>query len=435
MALITGETLNPALSDLDAMNFLNEITMRFPDAISFAPGRPFEPLFEVEASLLAVRSFAAHVSSRPVNETLDTLGQYGRTKGIIADLVAAMLRRDEGIDVEADAIVITVGNQEATFVALSTIFGARRGEEILLVANPSYIGVTGAARILGIEIWPVPSGEDGIDLNAVERLCRQAASQGRRVRALYLIPDFSNPHSTTMAVASRQSLLGLADDHDFLILEDNAYGMFVFEGERLPTIKALDRTRRVIYLGSFSKLIYPGVRVGFAVADQVVTGGRLLSEELAKVKSMTTVNTSPLAQAVVGGLLLQHDCTLKSAIAAKLEHYKRNRDRLLRSLRAAFATTGDVTWNHPRGGFFLTLDVPITADDSLLVESASQDGVLWVPMRYFFLGSGGERQIRLSFSGLNEDAIGTGVERLAALLRRNADRPAGRIGGGSRVRA
>src|ERR1051325_12228046 len=142
------------------MNFWNEIPLRFPEAISFAAGRPFEPLFHAESSLLAIRSSAANRSSSPVGETLDNLVQYGQSKGIICDLVAEMLRRDEHIDVSDEAIVITVGNQEATFVALSTLFGARR-EDVLLVVNPSYVGVSGAARILGIETWPVPGTRDG----------------------------------------------------------------------------------------------------------------------------------------------------------------------------------------------------------------------------------------------------------------------------------
>lgn len=416
--MLASSSLNPALADLDAMNFLNEITTRFPGAISFAPGRPFEPLFHAESSLLAIRSFATNRSSSPVGDTLDRVAQYGRTKGIICDLVAEMLRRDEHINVSDDAIVITVGNQEATFVALSTLFGSHR-DDVLLVVNPSYVGVSGAARILGIDTWPVPYGKDGLELESVERLCLVASAGGRRVRALYVIPDFSNPQGTTMPVAEREALLQLAIEKDFLILEDNAYGMFAFDAARLPTLKALDRTQQVIYVGSFSKLIYPGVRVGFAVADQRVDRGTLLADEMAKVKSMTTVNTSPIAQAIVGGLLIDHGCSLVAATATKLEHYRRNRDQLVGSLREVFSSNEDgVAWNEPRGGFFLTLDVPFSADDAVLFESASEHGVLWVPMRYFFLGDGGERQMRLSFSGVAADVIKTGVQRLAGLVRR-----------------
>jgi (S)-3,5-dihydroxyphenylglycine transaminase len=414
---LARQSLNPALVGLDAMNFLNEITMRFPDAISFAPGRPFEPLFSAEASLVAVRSFAAHRSSRPLGVALDALAQYGRTKGIICDLVAEMLRRDEQIDVSDESIIVTVGSQEAGFVALSTLYGRHRSDQILLVADPSYVGVSGAARVLGIEMWPVRSA-GGLDLGEVERLCRKALREGQCVRALYVIPDFSNPLGVTMPLPDRTALLELSLQYDFLIIEDNAYGMFAFEGQRLPTLKALDRSQRVIYLGTFSKLIYPGIRVGFAVADQSIDGGSLLADEMAKVKSMTTVNTSPIAQGIVGGVLLDNGCSLAAAIRAKVQHYRRNRDRLLQELRESFATVDGVKWNEPKGGFFLTLEVPFSVDDDALLESASTDGVLWVPMRYFYLGGGGESQMRLSFSGLEEPDIARGVERLAGLLRR-----------------
>lgn len=415
---VMPRSLNPALADLDAMNFLNEVTLRFPDAVSFAPGRPFERLFDVAASLDSLRSFVSHYSDKPFDQALNSIAQYGRTKGIICDLVREMLRRDEQIDVSADSILITVGNQEATFAALATLFGRRSVRDVLLVADPSYVGVSGAARILGIDIWPVSMGSEGLDLEQLDLICRRAASEGRIVRALYLIPDFSNPQGTTMPLAAREALLKVAAAHDFLVLEDNVYGMFNFDGPRLPTLKALDRAQHVIYLGSFSKLLYPGLRVGFVVADQALGQGTLLADEIAKVKSMTTVNTSPLTQAIVGGWLIDHRFTLCAATAEKNQHYKRNRDVLLHSLEHAFRESDNVSWNRPRGGFFLTLDVPVSADESLLMESAENDGVLWVPMRYFYLRQGGEQQIRLSFSGITDQEIGVGVDRLATLVRR-----------------
>jgi (S)-3,5-dihydroxyphenylglycine transaminase len=417
---LNGTSLNPALVDLEAMNFLNEITSRFPQAISFGPGRPLESLFQTEGSLRAVDTFLTRRSSKAYPQSLDELGQYGRTKGLISDLVAEMLRRDEGIDVDHDSIVITVGSQEATFVVLSTLFGAR-SSEVLLVADPSYVGVTGAARTLGIEVSAVPTGSDGIDLNVVEELCKTARSGGRHVRALYVIPDFSNPHGTTMSVAARESLLRMAAANDFLILEDNAYGMFAYDGPRPPTLKALDQSQQVVYLGSFAKLLYPGLRVGFAVADQRTERGTLLADEIAKIKSMVTVNTPTLSQAIVGGLLLEHHCTLATAIDAKVRHYKHNRDWLLKSLQAEFGGLGGVTWNRPGGGFFLTLDLPFHADEALLTESAREHGVLWVPMRYFYLGKGGEQQARLSFSWLTPTQIEAGVVRLAKLVRQRID--------------
>jgi (S)-3,5-dihydroxyphenylglycine transaminase len=227
-----------------------------------------------------------------------------------------------------------------------------------------------------------------------------------------------------MPLATRERLLRMATEEDLLLLEDNPYGLFARDDTRLPVLKRLDQDRRVIYLGTFAKTCFPGARVGFVIADQPVVApdGRagLLADQLAKLKSMTTVNTSPLSQAVIGGMLLANGCRLRVSNQDRIDGYRARLDRLAEALERQFPAgtreRSGVGWRLPDGGFFLVMRVPFVADDRLLTRSAREHGVLWTPMSYFHLDGGGRRRIRLSASYLGVDEIDEGVRRLGELV-------------------
>lgn len=419
--------LHTSLSDpvLDAMNFLNEVVARFPDAISFAPGRPTEGTFEPEDLARHLQSYTTYLQqelgwSRDQTRTL--LFQYGRTNGVIHELIARTVANDEGIEVPPEAVVVTTGCQEAMLLTLRALFA--RPEDTLLVSSPCYVGITGVARLLGIQVRPVPEGPDGPDPLAVQAAARAAKQAGQRPRAFYVVPDFANPSGASMSQAARELLLAVAEEEELLVLEDDPYGFFVRTGEARPTLKALDRGRRVVHLGSFAKTALPGARVGYVLADQEVVGpegGRtLLADELSKIKSMTTVNTSAVSQAVIGGLLVESGCRLREANSAAVAHYRTTMDTLLDALERHFPAERQaelgVSWNRPDGGFFLVVDVPFAADHKALELSARAFGVLWTPMRDFHLDGGGTRQLRLSCSSQSPEAITEGIARLAAFI-------------------
>lgn len=426
--LQSGEIeLKDCFSDplLDVMNFLNEIILDYPEAISFAPGRPLETLLNVESHVNGIAEFVADQAGRsglPMDRIWKDLGQYNRTNGIINDLIASHLERDEGIHVASDAIMVTVGAQEAMAVILTGLFDSSK--DILLVSDPTYIGITGLARILGIRVVPVPSGEEGLDPEAVEKAIIQASRSGR-VRALYDIPDFNNPLGTTLPLDQRLKLIEICKKHGVLLIEDNPYGMFNYDGDRLPTLKALDQDGIVLYIGSFSKTLFPGLRLGYLVADQRVgRQGHYLAKELSKVKSLITVNTSTLCQAIAATALRNSGNSLEPIVKAKRHQFCRNRDALLACLAREFVgLENEVQWNRPRGGFFVTLTLPFPFSTTELQRCAAEYGVIVCPMNFFSLAENRQRQIRLSFSYLQEEQIRTGSERLARFVhdrRRNA---------------
>jgi (S)-3,5-dihydroxyphenylglycine transaminase len=415
--------LHPSLSDpvLDSMTFLNEVTQRYPAAISFAPGRPYEQFFDPAQISRLIDTYLDSLRARGYTEpqVRRTLLQYGDTAGLIRRELAAMLQIDEGISVAPESIVVTVGCQEAILLSLRALFSGPG--DVLLVDSPCYVGVTGAARLLQIPVVAVPGGDDGLDLAELERTVRQLTEQGLRPRALYVVPDCSNPSGTSMPTANRTELLAAAATYDLLVLEDNPYGLFS-ETPR-PTLKSLDTDQRVIYLGSMAKSAFPGARIGYVVADQPVLGGaagEMLASHLSKIKSMVTVNTPSISQALIGGLLLDNGGGLRAANAVAARHYQQSMRCLREALSRAFpplGTTGPrVTWNHPDGGFFLTLTVPFPADEAALRRSAERYEVIWSPMRYFHLDDRGHQQIRLSCSYLSTDEITEGVDRLAAFI-------------------
>jgi (S)-3,5-dihydroxyphenylglycine transaminase len=437
---LSTEDLHPSLEDpaLTSMNFLNEVAGHYPAAVSLAAGRPYEEFWEVDDLPRYLARFTAHLRDDlgySEERVRRALFQYGRTKGIVHHLVAANLELDEGVVVDPESIVVTVGCQEAMVLALRALRSGPR--DVLLAVSPTYVGLTGAARLVDMPVLPVASGEAGIDLDDLLSRIQGARAAGLRPRACYVMPDFANPSGVSMTEKTRRALLSLAREEDFLLLEDNPYGLFHGDAERVPTLKALDTARRVVYLGSFAKTVLPGARVGYVVADQTVTGAdgtvRLLADELSKIKSMLTVNTPALAQAIVGGKLLEHGCSLVRANEREREIYAANRARIVEGLAARFGPDTDVHWNVPAGGFFVVVTMPFPVDDALLARSARDYGVLWTPMHHFYDtgtdGRDGMRSLRLSCSAVTPDQIDTGLDRLARLVtdelartRRRAER-------------
>jgi (S)-3,5-dihydroxyphenylglycine transaminase len=429
-AALRKEDLHGSLSDpvLDTMNFLNEITFRYPDAISFAPGRPYDGFFDTEQIFAHIRGYLDHLVATgwSPGQIRDAMFQYGPTAGRIRELIGSSLRVDEHIDVSPESIVVTVGCQEAMLLALRTLISGPA--DAFFVSSPCYVGITGAARLLDIEPVTVEEREDGFQCADLDEAIRVELARGRRPRAFYLVPDHSNPAGTTMPVETRRELLELAARHNFLILEDSPYRM-VSPGPRMPALKSLDDQRRVVYLGSFSKTAFPGARVGFVVADQPVTdaAGRtgLLADEFAKVKSMVTVNTSPLSQAAIAGMLLACQGRVSEYNAETAAYYGNAMRSTLRQLDRCFPagrrTALGVRWNEPPGGFFLTMRVPFRADNAALTRSAEHFGVIWTPMSYFYPHGGGDYSIRLSVSYLSDADIVEGVTRLARFVAAEAE--------------
>lgn len=410
-------------SRLAVMNFLNEVAGDFPDAISLASGRPAEAFFDLERWLDAIPLYQREFAARRDLSYADAgrlLAQYGRTNGIVNELIAGQLAQDEGVRGRSEHVVVTAGCQEALALCLLSLCENRN--DVVIARDPTYIGMTGVADLHGIEIVPLHSKEDGQLAAELEAVAETLRSQGKRARALYLIPEFDNPTGTVLSLEARQALLEVCAGQRIAVLEDNPYGMFRYEGARLPTLYEIDRAGCVIYLFTYSKTLCPAVRVGGALVPDTLFGdaaaARTLVANLGERKSFLTVNTSQLNQALIGGMLLAQQGTLHALIAPQLEHYRRNRDLLLAALEKEFADQRDVVrWNRPEGGFFLTMTLPFAFGQAEVLRCAREQHVIPMPLSFFSLSGTCQDSIRLAFSNVEPSLIGEGVARLGQFVR------------------
>ncbi|MEC4015057.1 aminotransferase-like domain-containing protein [Streptomyces sp. H27-D2] len=423
-------TLHAAIVDpqMDSMRLLSETAMKFPDALSFSSGAPYDGTHDIANLSVHIDRYVKHLRDQGVPEQRITrmLFQYGPVNGFIQGEVAKMLQHDEDIDVPAEAIMITHGFQEATLVALRGLFASP--DDVLLSVSPAYVGIRGAARMLDIPVKGIVEGPNGLEPEAVAAAARAVRAEGKRPVALYLVPDFSNPSGTVVPLEARQRLLDVAAEEGLKILEDNPYGLFARDGEKMPTLKSLDTRGDVLYLGSFAKSAFPGARLGYLVADQIVEsedgGRRTLAQELSKAKAMFSVGSSSLSQAAIGGILVENDYDLRSATRELAAVYQERLAVTLDALAAHFPperyAEHQVRWNVPRGGFFLTVEVGFAADLAAMERSARDFGVSWAPMSMFYIDGGGDRELRLGFSNLAPDAIREGIARLVRFIESEA---------------
>lgn len=425
MSIHSNTADRPQRSSLAVMNFLNEVAGTHPQAISFASGRPTEAYFDLPQWVQEIQRFAAHFAQTQgysEKKAFDLLGQYGRTNGIIGDLITEQVRKDEGIDCEPSQVLVTSGCQEAMELCATTL--CKTPSDVILVRNPTYIGITGIADIhsLAIESFEPADDSPGAFCAAVEAAIARIAAQGRRVRLLYLIPDFDNPTGLLLSRNTREAVLETCAAHGVLILEDNPYGMFTYEGERIPTLFSLDRQGSVIYLGTYSKTLCPGLRIGFAILPPMLYGeagaARQLMGRLSEAKSFGTCNTSQVTQAIVGGVLLREGGSLRHMVSRQLELYRANRDLMLAQLEKAFAGCGDrIHWNRPSGGFFVVVNLPFDFGAVELDSCAREHGVICMPLSFFALDGSYQRSVRLAYSNVGPGAIVEGIRRFAAFVR------------------
>jgi monomeric phenylalanine-4-hydroxylase len=407
----------------NVIGFLNDTQFKYPNSISFVSGQPDENFFDIEKNISKFDTFIDYRSKsfcQSKLKILNTTGQYNRTNGIINDILVKYLRNDENIDAGEKEIIVTVGAQEAFAVIVSTI--CNKENDVILMEDPSYIGLATFAKVFGYRTRGVKMDEDGIDLDYLRSRILDAHQSHERVKLVYVIPDYQNPTGSCMSIGSRLKLLEMAEKYNFLIIEDSVYNSFTYLQQKHPTLKSLDKNRRVIYVGSFSKSLFPGLRIGLIVSDQLIENenGEIvpLVDEMSKVKALLSVNTSTTSQAILGGILIDLEYSLQKYNESKFRSYKKKNEAMLEALNEYIGAFRDswsmgINWTEPQGGFFIKITVPFVVDEFSVTESAEKFGIIYTPMRFFYLAEGGEKEIRLTFSNLSLEKIKEGVKKLA----------------------
>jgi (S)-3,5-dihydroxyphenylglycine transaminase len=316
-------------------------------------------------------------------------------------------------------VIITSGCQEVLDLCVGVL--CSRPGNIVLAIDPAYIGITGAAARHNVEIAPVSVSNNSDLLQAVADAVRLAEAAGKRPSVLYAVPTFDNPTGTVMSQTVREALLVYCAEKRIVILEDNPYGMIRFEGSPVSTLFGQDRQGCVIYCGTFSKTLCPGVRVGFMLLPDTLFGSAAdateLSSQVSQAKSFVTVNTSQISQAIVGGILLSTNGTLRTIVEPSVALYKQKRDSMLNQLEACFADIRDlVSWNIPEGGFFLVITLPFYFSMVEAEACAQMFKILVMPVQSFSLGEKPDNRVRLSFSYAALTDIPVGITRFSQFV-------------------
>lgn len=371
-----------------------------PGLISLAAGYPAPDVFPWDD----LQSITAEILARHDGNTL----QYGATRGyrpLIEHLLAHTLR-DRSISTRLENVVITSGSQQGLDLAGRVLIDP--GDSVI-VELPTYSGAIAAFHNLQAALVGVPQDTEGIEIASLERVADDLKKQGRPAKFVYVTPNFQNPAGLLMSAKRRRELLEAARRHDLVILEDDPYGSIYFEDvtafEDTRPIKADDDDDRVIYLGSFSKILVPGLRVAWMVAPTAIAQKVELCKQAADISS-GVFDQRIVHGALAGGVIDRIAPGLRS-------HYQAKRTVMERALEAHLG--GAVKWTSPRGGFFLWIRVPGT-DDRELFDRAIKEKVSVVPGSAFFVDGGGHEFARLAFSGITHEQIEQGIGRLAAAI-------------------
>ncbi|MGI5835225.1 MAG: PLP-dependent aminotransferase family protein [Chloroflexota bacterium] len=365
-----------------------------PDLISMAGGFPAPELFPVdafrEAAELALGSGAAAAL------------QYGPTEGFmpLRSFLAERLSAS-GIAVTPEEILITNGSQQGLDLVAGLLI---EPGSLVAVEDPSYVGGLATFSNHQARYLVVSSDDDGMQVDALSELLQR---DGPKPRLIYALPNFQNPGGSTLSLARRHQLLELSYRYGIPVLEDDPYGELRYEGETLPSLKSLDTEGNVIYLGSFSKILSPGVRLGWVVAHREVI------ERLASIKQGVDLNTNSLAQHVVyqvckTGLLEEHVEKVKPI-------YRERRDAMLRAM--AKQLPPDAKWSRPTGGLFIWAQLPQEIDTRAMLADAVREKVAYVPGIVFHPRGDRTNTVRLNFSAVSVPLIREGVRRLGRVTK------------------
>lgn len=408
------------MNQLEVMNFLNEISSVFPEAISLASGRPNSNLFQMDDLMAFQNKFIDYFAGEKnisTEKAKELLYQYGPSSGLIGTVLAKHLKVDENIVVMPENIVVTNGCQEA--LALICINELKQDMDCMLTFDPSYIGFSGLIQSLGKVVKPIHCTFDNEqDLDTLQQDFEAQVllikSQGYNPKAIYVNGDFNNPLSYRLSKAQKEILLNACSNLKVKLIEDNPYGMFSYSDDKSCTIRALDTNNIVYYIGSFSKTLCPALRVGYLIIPE---NNKREKEEIVALKSLISINTSQICQSIVAGFLIDNEYSLMSSMQIMLIKYKAQRDAMLKALDENLEGEQRITWNKPEGGFFIVLSLPFDVVEEDVYECARNFGVIFMPISFFTLEEGNnKRLVRLAFSNFESEEITQGVVRFSQYL-------------------
>jgi 2-aminoadipate transaminase len=382
-----------------AMRDLMALTER-DDVISLAGGLPDTSTFPADSYASLMSTVAASSCARAL--------QYGPTEGLtlvkrcIAEVMGA-----EGMDVDEDELLVTSGGQQVIDLVCKTLVDPG---DVVVCEAPTYPGAVPTFTSYQANVVQITMDRDGMRTDELESTLDDLERAGHRPKFIYTVPNFHNPAGVTLSLERRHELVRIASERELLVLEDNPYGLLRYEGEPLPTLRSLD-DEFIIYASTFSKILSPGVRLGWTAAPAPVLAKMNLGKQASDLCS------SSISQYFVSAYF--DSGPWEDYVRSLIDIYRRRRDVLLDALAEHFPREAE--WTHPEGGLFIWATLPDYIDTTDLLARALQDHVAFVPGRAAYVDGRGGSSMRLNFSGVGVDDIREGIRRLGEIVREQVE--------------
>jgi 2-aminoadipate transaminase len=380
-----------------AMRDLMALTER-DEVISLAGGLPDTSTFPSDSYASLMRQVATESCARAL--------QYGPTEGleIVKRCILEVMDAEAMGAIDLDEVLVTTGGQQVIDLVCKTLIDPG---DVIVAEAPTYPGAVPTFCAYEADVVQVEMDRDGMRVDELEATLDRLEAEGRRPKFVYTVPTFQNPAGVTMSLPRRERLIRIAAERELLVLEDNPYGLLRYEGEPLPTLRSLDGGEFVIYLGTFSKILSPGIRLGWAVAPRPVLAKMNIGKQAADLCS------SSMTQHFVAAYF--ESGRWQEYVRSLTEIYRRRRDTMLDALAEHFPAEAE--WTHPAGGLFVWATLPDYIDTTDLLARALEEHVAFVPGRAAFLDGRGGSSMRLNFSGVAEDDIREGIRRIGKVVR------------------
>ncbi len=378
-----------------AMRDLMAVTAR-PDVISLAGGLP-------DTASFPPQTFAAQMTRIAQESSAEAL-QYGPTEGFreTVDCIVEVMGA-EGMLPDPEDVIVTTGGQQAIDLICKALLDPG---DVVICEAPTYPGAIPVFCSYEAETIQIECDAEGMRIEELEATLERLDGEGRRPKLIYSVPSFQNPAGVTMSLQRRQRLVELARARELLVIEDNPYGLLRFGGDPLPPLYQLDGGDFVIYVGTFSKILSPGIRLGWAVAPPPVM------EKVVLGKQASDLCTSTLTQYFVREYF--GEGRWREYIASLIELYRGRRDTMLDALRTHFPP--QASWTEPEGGLFVWATLPPYIDTTDLLAKALRENVAFVPGQAAYVDGRGRNSMRLNFSGSSEEEIREGVRRIGKTI-------------------
>ena len=367
-----------------------------PEVISFAGGMPAPELFPVKQMKTAVETV--------MDEQGRTAMQYSSTDGFLhfREQIADRMKAKNGINTDPCNILITSGSQQGLDYAARVFCDP---DDVIVLESPSYVGALNAFKACQPRFVEIPTDENGMIMEELERVLATT----ERVKMIYVIPDFQNPTGRTWPLDRRQQFMEIVNRYEIPVIEDNPYGELRFEGENMPALKSLDTKGLVVFLGTFSKILAPGYRIGWVCADHNIL------QKFNCIAQAAALQASTEAQLVISKYIDLFN--LDAHVGLLRSCYRKRRDVMLAAMETEFPA--EAVFTHPNGGLFAWVELPEHMNTNELAKKCLEKNVAYVPGDGFFPSGTNHRCFRLNYSNMNEDRIREGIRIIGQVIKEN----------------